>query len=147
MIKKFRVWSGGEMHTPDQMGRQTYRYLLDQRGQLFGLDMHDMHWDGMIKARDTYIMSYIDREDLEGNEIYEGDVVALISWTGQEQQLGVVEYSAEDCGYLIRIDDLHYPFSADPACIVLGHKFEERMQRLLKEQRERKTAEKGTSVA
>ena len=58
--------------------------------------------------------------------------------------IGTVEYDEEDCGYLIYFDTgdpehggLSISFSASPDCKVLGHRFEEKMQKLLREQRER----------
>lgn len=55
-----------------------------------------------------------------------------------------MEYDEESCGYLINFDTgdpdhggLAISFSASPDCKVLGHRFEEKMQKLLREQRER----------
>ena len=90
-------------------------------------------------------MLQIGRKDMDGQEIYEGDVVKVRDWEdGRRWLTGTVEYDKEECGYLINFDTgapehggLSISFSASPDCKVLGHRFEEKMQKLLREQRER----------
>lgn len=116
MGHKFRIWQDGKMLMPEDVTENTFRYLLNRDGVVFGIDLKDMRWEGMIRMRPGCIMFQIGRKDMEGREIYEGDVVRVRDW--------------EDGG-------LSISFSASPDCKVLGHRFEEKMQKLLKEQRER----------
>ena len=71
-----------------------------------------------------------------------GDVVKTRDWEdGRRWLIGTVEYDEEDCGYSINFDTgdpkhegLAISFMASPDCKVLGHRFEEKMQKLLREQ-------------
>ena len=145
MGHKFRIWQDGKMLMPENVTENTFRYLLNRDGVVFGIDLKDMRWEGMIRMGPGCIMFQIGRKDMEGQEIYEGDVVRVRDWEdGRRWLTGTVEYDEEDCGYLIYFDTgdpdhggLSISFSASPDCKVLGHRFEEKMQKLLKEQRER----------
>lgn len=144
-MRKFRIWTGSEMIRPEDLIKSTYRYLLNADGVVFGIDLHDMKWDGMMRIEQENIMPQIGKKDMEGQEIYEGDVVRVRDWEdGRRWLTGTVEYNEEECGYLINFDTgdpehggLSISFSASPDCKVLGHRFEEKMQKLLREQRER----------
>ena len=65
---------------------------------------------------------------------------------GRRWLIGTVEYDEEDCGYSINFDTgdpkhegLAISFMASPDCKVLGHKHQDAMQKLIREQRERFT--------
>ena len=142
MIKKFRIWTGKELILPEDLIKTTYRYLLNADGVVFGMDLHDMKWDGMMRVEQDGIMLQIGRKDMDGQEIYEGDVVKVRDWEDRRKWLiGTVEY--EDCEFVINFDTgdhhggLGCAFSAEPECKVLGHKYQDSMQKLLKEQKER----------
>ena len=144
-MRKFRIWTGDKMIRPEDLIKSTYRYLLNADGVVFGIDLHDMKWDGMMRIEQENIMPQIGKKDMDGQEIYEGDVVKTRDWEdGRRWLIGTVEYDEEDCGYSINFDTgdpkhegLAISFMASPDCKVLGHRFEEKMQKLLKEQRER----------
>ena len=80
MIKKFRIWTGKELILPADLIKTTYRYLLNADGVVFGIDLHDMKWDGMMRVEQGGIMLQIGRKDMDGQEIYEGDVVKVRDW-------------------------------------------------------------------
>lgn len=143
MAHKFRIWSGKQMHLPEEVINTTYRYLLNRDGTLLGIDLSDMKWDGLIRMEDECIMFQIGRKDMSGQEIYDGDVVKVRSMEdGWKWLIGLVRYSKEDCGYGIYFntgdhEGLEISFAAQPECKVLGHKFQEEMQKLMEEQRAR----------
>lgn len=72
MIKKFRIWTGKELILPEDLIKTTYRYLLNADGVVFGMDLHDMKWDGMMRIEQENIMPQIGKKDMDGQEIYEG---------------------------------------------------------------------------
>lgn len=147
MVRKFRIWTGGKMIRPEDLIKSTYRYLLNADGVVFGIDLHDMKWDGMMRIEQENIMPQIGKKDMDGQEIYEGDVVKTRDWEdGRRWLIGTVEYDEEDCGYSINFDTgdpkhegLAISFMASPDCKVLGHKHQDAMQKLIREQRERFT--------
>lgn len=143
-MRKFRVWNGqGNMFLPEDMTSTTYRYLLNADGVIFGMDLRDMKWDGMLRMNQGALMFQIGRKDMDGQEIYDGDVVKARDWDdGRKWLIGIVEWDDEECGYTIHFDTgdhggLGIAFCSDPDCKVLGHKFQPEMQELLKEQKER----------
>lgn len=145
MVKKFRIWTGREMIRPEDLIKNTYRYLLNADGVVFGIDLHDMKWDGMMWVEQDGIMLQIGKKDMDGTEIYEGDVVKARDWEDRRKWLiGTVEYDEEECAYLINFDTgdpkhggLAISFMASSDCKVLGHKYQNSMQKLLREQKER----------
>lgn len=153
MIKKFRIWTGREMVMPGDLIKTTYRYLLNADGTVFGVDFRDMKWDGMVRAEQEIIMHQIGRKDMEGREIYEGDVVQTRDWEdGRKWLIGTVEYDEEECGYLINFDTgdpkhggVAISFMSFPDCKVLGHKYQDSMQKLLREQKALYRSGKGGS--
>ena len=50
MVRKFRIWTGDKMIRPEDLIKSTYRYLLNADGVVFGIDLHDMKWDGMMRV-------------------------------------------------------------------------------------------------
>ena len=145
MPHKFRIWAGDKMLLPEDITSTTYRYLLNRDGVVFGIDLRDMKWDGMLRVSDSSIMFQIGRKDREGQETYEGDVVKVRDWEdGRKWLIGTVVYDPEECGYCIEFNTgdpehggLGISFGADTDYKILGHKFQEEMQQLIKEQKER----------
>lgn len=90
-VNKFRIWAGSKMLLPENVTESTYRYLLNRDGVVFGIDLKDMKWDGMIRMNDDAIMFQIGRKDREGQETYEGDVVKVRDWEdGRRWLIGIV---------------------------------------------------------
>lgn len=145
MPHKFRIWAGDKMLLPEDITSTTYRYLLNRDGVVFGIDLRDMKWDGMLRVSDSSIMFQIGRKDREGQETYEGDVVKVRDWEdGRKWLIGTVVYDPEECGYCIEFNTgdpehggLGISFGADLDYKILGHKYQEEMQQLIKEQKER----------
>lgn len=48
MEHKFRIWQDCKMLMPEDVTENTFRYLLNRDGVVFGIDLKDMRWEGMI---------------------------------------------------------------------------------------------------
>ncbi len=49
MGHKFRIWQDGKMLMPEDVTENTFRYLLNRDGVVFGIDLRNMRWEGMIR--------------------------------------------------------------------------------------------------
>lgn len=143
MRNKFRIWTGEKMLTPENIRDSTYRYLLNRDGIIFGIDLRDMKWDGMVRYG-TRIMFQIGRRDMDGRETYEGDVVKVQDWADRRRWLvGLVEYDEPSCSFVINFDagpeigGIQTTMTASPVYKIIGHRYQEAMQRLLEEQKRR----------
>lgn len=134
---KFRIWEINKMVMPEEINRNTYRYLLDQGGRVFGIDLRDMKWDGNLCLKSGQIMPEIGRTDSEGRPTYAGDVVQV--HTAYGTQYGLVRYSRELAGYEIALKNGgSIPFYTNPVYEVVGHKFQDDMYWLLPEQEKKR---------
>lgn len=132
---KFRIWEVNHMVMPEEIaGKSIYRYLLDQGGRVFGIDMGCMKWDGNLHMKSGQIMPEIGRTDRLGRPTYDGDVVRV--HTAQGIYNGVVRYSRNLAGYEIALTaGGSIPMYTRPTYEIIGHKFQEEMCNLLPEQR------------
>lgn len=132
---KFRIWEINHMVTPEEMNARgnTYMYLLNQRGGVFGVDMSCMKWDGNLRLKSSQIMPAVGRTDAMGKSTYDGDVVRV--HTAQGIYYGVVRYSRDLAGYEIGLTDGGtIPMYARPTYEVIGHRFQDEMYELLPDQ-------------
>ncbi len=133
---KFRIWEINRMIMPEEINARgnTYKYLLDQRGRVFGVDMSCMKWDGNLRLKSGQIMPEVGRADAMGRPTYDGDVVRV--YTARGVRCGLVTYSRELAAYVIELTTGgNIPLYSKPVYEILGHKFQNDMYKLLPEQK------------
>lgn len=130
---KFRIWTINKMVMPEEINsKDPYRYLLDQGGRVFGVDMSCMKWDGNLRMRSGQIMPAVGRTDAMGRPTYDGDVVRV--HTAQGVYYGLVRYSRDLAGFEIGLTTGgSIPMYTRPTYEVIGHRFQDEMYELLPE--------------
>jgi len=128
---KFRAWCIDHNESCFHGSR-----MIDAKGLYFS-DELEPFIDSVQKARESFdIMQFTGARDIEGNEIYEGDIVVQsrsVRLHGYKKETvpdfmrknyaGEVVYDVEKCAFMVKGSKINK--SLDPVnCLVIGHKYE-----------------------
>jgi len=88
---RFRVWDGQDMHYPEEDSLHAELY---QDGSVTGCYSDT---GAVTELGELEVMFSTGLTDAEGNEIWEGDVVKLVMYSG------VVQWNNQVCGFVIDV--------------------------------------------
>ncbi|MCD8286473.1 MAG: YopX family protein [Clostridia bacterium] len=143
---KYRIWIDGQMYSPESMMKTSYRIMVNADGELVGMDLSNMKWDGCLRSSEGKLMVSTGLKDATGQQdIYVGDVVRWHPWRGSaEWCVGNVVYDQATCSFRIQEPASYKVATAFSKWIdyeILGNVYEPGMQQLLEEVRKRREAD------
>lgn len=107
---KFRAWNRNDrkMYTPDSKG-----IIIEINGynQFWIKDTKYLQEWFLGNNLDSNLMQFIGRQDVDGKDIYEGDIVSYFSYNTENKKTGAVKYVDGDGCFCIDFLPLHSMYS------------------------------------